>query len=363
MRLTLFFLITLTCVTNFTANAEPIPIHLGEWSFTDHLSYFRSGANFDNAGTNTSGLPLGGYYSLLHNQFSASYDAFKDWRFHASTGFGYAIGNNSNTTYSGFAMTEVSGGAQYWFKRRSWALVPSFQAAFPFKRVTFDTNDSLVNEGSAWLEPGAWGVLYLRPVNVYGYLGYRHQDGGRAGLLMSEAGVSYRFPSSRIRGGMRGQTAVVNDTHTGDQEHIRNVVTSRVDAGSFKFYSVNPTLYEVYAEMDWIVTRQWEVGAGGAYTVYGAHAAHGWTALAMARFRIPSEKVRSSGRRYVDPISPTYDRFEPEEENYDQMLFKEVKPDVDESAPDRPRRAKPLRPRNNKSIDQLMRDTEKSLEK
>ena len=52
MRLILFFV---TGLITFSARAEPIPPHLGEWGFSDYFSYYNTSSNYGmgiTAGTN-----------------------------------------------------------------------------------------------------------------------------------------------------------------------------------------------------------------------------------------------------------------------------------------------------------------------
>jgi hypothetical protein len=370
MRLILFFLLSVGCVTGFV-EAEPIPIHLGQWTFTDDLSYFRTVANYVNSGTSTTTLPNGGSYYSLIDQVHVEYDAYPGLRLSANTGLGYAVANNSVATYTGTAVTEISLGAQYWFKQKSFAIVPSLQGGFPINRVSTNTNDSLVNEGTVWGEPGAWAIGYMHPFAIYGYLGYRYQDGGRAGLMTSDVGGSYRFATARLRVGFRGEQTLQKDNLTGANEPQRNIVTSKVDSGSFRYYSINPEYYEGYGEFDWIFSRDLEAGGGVAQSFYGADSAAGFTVMAMVRYRIPGDaRTASSSGSYNSRYNEfeSHDSFQPEQEKYDTKIFKESDPEADIINSNR-RSLRPAqqpavkKPKRRKKIDTMIQETEKSLEK
>src|SRR5262249_55914570 len=139
-----------------------------------------------------------------------------------------------------------------------------------------------------WGEVGSWGILYFHPINVYGYIGFRYQDQGLAGLLNYDFGASYRLPEWRLRGGLRGFTSALKDTYTANPDW-RNTVNDRVDNTSMRFYSVNPTVTEVYVEGDYLFNRQFEAGLGFAQSLYGVNYSQGYTILAMIRFRLPTD--------------------------------------------------------------------------
>lgn len=328
--------------------AEPIPPHVGELSFTNSTSYYRSAGNYITGGTSSTDLPIGGYFSYLSDGLSINYDAFPQWRFNANLNYGYTTASNSVTTFTGQGLTEGGLGAQFWLRQKRWAIVPTLQAAFPFYRNSLTQTDAMIGNGSVFGELGAWGLLYYHPITGYGYLGYRYQDNGLAGLMMVDLGASYRFDTARLRLGIRGETEVTEDSDT-SQPYFRNLILASVDNNSQKFYSVNPTVFEGYAEFDWLFTRMWEAGAGFAQSFYGNNAAYGWTVTAMVRFRLPTtEASRNTPRN-----QPEY--YEPPA--ISEPIFAPVGTEEDTPAP----RRKNVR-KKSKNIDQMLKDTEKSLE-
>jgi hypothetical protein len=346
MRLILFFLL---CISPL-AEAEPIPPHVGEWSFTDYLSYYRTSGNYGSPGFSTNSLPNDGSYYSIQDQVTANYDLSPHWRLDASVGYGYAVSDSTYFTYTGSDFTEGSGGIQYWYRRPMWAIVPTLHGGFPFFRINATFNDAMVGEGTVWAEPGSWGFIYLKPWALFGYFGYRYQDSGRAGLLNFNAGASYRFETARLRAGVRGYETAINDSLT-NQPGYRNVVLSRVDAGSFRYYAVNPTVAEVYAESDFIFSRELEAGAGIAQSFYGANSAQGFTVTAMIRLRLPGEGSPSVTNNGMDS------GFEAPMDRYDEKLFRDANPDHDVDPRPQPKTTKKI-----KNIDKMMKETERSLE-
>lgn len=336
--------------------AEPIPIHIGEFSFTDYFSYYRTVANYTDAGTGSVNLASNGYYQLFSDQLKAEFDAFSRLRFSANLSGGYATGSSDISTYTGSGLSEGGLGAELWFKQKRWAFVPTMKFSYPFFRITINTSDSMIGDGTVNLEPGGWAIIYFRPWAIYGYLGYLYRDNGRASLLTQELGASFRLPEARIRAGIRGYSWVVSDTLDPLQ---RNIISARVDAGSFKYYSYNPTNYEGYAEFDYIINRAFEIGAGVAQSFYGNNSAQGFTALAMVRFRIPGDKPQPPPDIYQN--EDTYHTRDAFGIDGDGAQFVPLDNESDIINSDR-KDAKPLRPKPGKKLDKAIKATEKSLE-
>lgn len=354
MRLIQFFLLL---IASTSALAEPIPPHQGEWALTDSFSYFRSSANYLTSGTSNSSLPFDGTFSTMQDVLTVNYDALTNLRFMADIGYGSTSASNDFSSWNGSGFTEFSAGAQYWWRQRIWALVPQAQFGYPFYRVDVDnpSTTALISNAAAWVEAGSWAIIYLQPVNIYGYIGFRYQDGGQASLLPMDFGVSYRFPQARLRAGVRGETTVINDSDTNNSA-VRFLPSEVSDAGSLKFYSLNPSEFDAYGEFDWIFTREWEAGAGIQQTFYGSNAAYGWTANAMVRFRIPSDREIEKTETREMRKQP---QFENKSDRYDQQLFDESSPDA--TVLERQPPPKPVKKK--KTLDNMLKDTEKSLSK
>jgi len=349
MRHILFFLLSISGVSLI---AEPIPPHVGEFSFTDYASYYRSASNYLSAGTSTTNLPLGGYFQYINDTLSVNYDLLPALRINANLGYGNTTASNPFTTFTGQGMTEGGVAAQYWFRDKRWAIVPTIKAGFPFYRnsvvITSSQPNALIGDGTIWAEGGAWGMFYFHPVTIYGYLGYKYQDTGLASLLTTDVGASYRFDAARVRLGIRGETNVTQDNDT-PNPFYRNFLIATADNFSEKFYSINPTLYEAYGEFDWLFTRMFEGGLGFAQSIYGNNAASGYTIEAMFRFRLPTgEAARQSSKQ------PEFN----EPPAISEPIFAPAGVPEDEINPQpRPRTKK------QKNMDQMMQDTERSLEK
>lgn len=359
MRHILFFLLSITSLFITAASAEPIPPHVGEFSFTDYLSFYRTAGNYSSnynyplgvpANDTTGDLLGGGTMSTLTDTVSVNWDALPEIRFNANLSYDYTTSSSAPTTYNPLGasfnasgVSEFGYGAQYWIRDRHWALVPQISGGVPFYRNNLSQGGALLGNGATWVEGGGYGILYFYPIALYGYLGYRYQDSGLAGLMNMELGGSYRFNRARLRVGVRGETAVSDDRDTSNPA-LRNALLNSRMAGSFHYYSVNPTLFDAYAEGDWLFNRMIEAGVGFSQSVYGVNSAVGWTVTGMIRIRLPSDAGRSKNL-HQDYLKPAIAEpiFEPKGTEGD---------DIDPT----PRGGR------KKNIDKMLNDTEKSLD-
>lgn len=351
MRHILFFLLSIGSVSVL---AEPIPPHVGELTFTDYFNYYRSSGNFTNWGTSSSDYPRGGDFSVMSDTLSINFDASPQWRVNANLSGAMVKADNTIDPYTGkgAGLTEGGASAQYWFRRKKWAIVPTVQAAFPFYRNSLTQFDAMIGNGTIWAEGGGWGLLYYHPVTIYGYAGYRYQDSGLSGWFTADLGASYRFDFARARVGFRGETTVTDDRDT-SQPFIRNFTLANVNNSSLKYNSINPTVFDAYGEFDWLFSRQWEAGVGFSQSVYGNNAAYGWTVTGMVRFRLPT----NAGVR-PDPVSqPEYNEGPP----ISEPIFAPVGVPEDQVAPQP--KSNGSHGRKKKSIDQMIKDTERQLQK
>jgi hypothetical protein len=345
MRHILFFLLSIGSASIF---AEPIPPHVGEWTFTDYASYFKSTGNFVTSNTSSTDLLNGAYFSAIDDTLTVSYDAFPSLRFSANLGYASTTAADNLTSFTGQGLSEGGLGVQYWFRDKRWAIVPTLNGEFPFYRNTYIQTTSLLGNGTVWMEGGIWGLLYYHPVTAYAYIGYRYQDSGLAGWLTNDLGASYRLDTARIRIGVRGETTVTNDNDTINPNDIflRNNLISNVDRGSLKYYSINPTVWEGYGEFDWLFSRMFEAGLGYAQTFYGSNAAYGWTVDGFIRFRLPTKDGHRPPPENNEPPPASEPIFAPA--------------GTEEQSSPKPRARQ--QSRQQKNIDQMMQETEKSLE-
>lgn len=169
------------------------------------------------------------------------------------------------------------------FQSGTFRFVPSLTGTFTFQEVNRNTTDVLTGEGTNQVELGAWGIVETGSLEPYAYGGYRYQDDGRAHLMPWKLGSQLNFNGFFMRGEVGGHLVVKDDKYKSNRI-VRTNITNSVNAGSFRYYSVNPNLIEVRAEVGLPVSRELEVIGGATQTLAGEAVAYGMSFYGGVRY-------------------------------------------------------------------------------
>ena len=140
-----------------------------------------------------------------------------------------------NTNFS-----EISGGYRFFARGLGLLWMPEIQLVVPMFEVDTNTDQSLLGEGAISVEPALWISKSFRSARIYLRSSYQWRSGGRAQLLHYAFGGMYRFKNRwRIKTSIDGFTSITDDIYSETKTERLNVI-GNANAGSFKFYSLNP---------------------------------------------------------------------------------------------------------------------------
>jgi hypothetical protein len=364
---------------------SPNPPRAGRYEGRFTYSYFNTDSNYSSTG-NTA-LVRDGTFTQMQGDFLATYDWQPDWRFSAGFNAAWAESYDGLFTRNNSAMNEIFASAQKWYESGPFDIAPQGDFIFPLWRPDEGADDVLIGEGAMRIRGGAWGFWPLGTYKPFAYLGFEYRDGGRSFLLPYEIGVKFKLPMFWIQGSFRGYESVVDDADS-DNQVIREAYLKTVNAGSLKFYSVNPSGSEAVIEAG-TNFGAWGVHGGFAITVNGNNSADGWTAYGgMSWSPVLSSKKNDDGfsirkERYDEELFE--DRQSPNPQFVEDPGFTEqpvedptVPPPSEpppEAAPSKPvemsvelhrvppkKKKKPVRKKRNKKLDTMMNDAEDALE-
>lgn len=260
--------------------------------------------------------------------------------------------NNSQTT-SNNGFDEVRAGGRYWLNLQGFDLVPQFDFVYPFFRVDTGSSDPLVGEGAMKVRAGGWAMRAFGEFQAFGYLGFEYRDEGRASLMDYAIGGQFQPNSFWVSAQLRGYSSITNDSNMSNQA-LRDTYLATADAGSYRFYGINPNLMEGEVEAGFKY-QGWNPYVGFAQTFTGSSTAAGWTGLVGVRFNPPPVLLPAERDQFTEPA-----------ESYDNSVFERANPTVQQpQAKPQPhrqiRRRRPVQP-SDQSVDDLMNQTEKELE-
>ncbi len=208
---------------------------------------------------------------------------------------------------------------EYDWRLASLQTISKLGVVVPFTRVNPKSDRTLTHEGALKFETGQWLVWQWDMVTMFGYVGARYEDEGRGVFLPYQLGAEFPMHSWKLGGFFDGQGVLLDDEQSTSTEKKRNV-TDRVNAGSYKFFSVNPVVFRVngFAAFrlgtTWISLQLGQAFAGKSY-------AKETTIQAQLVFALPSV----FGGEGDGAVSPKSELFEEEQSPYDASLFKRQK--------------------------------------
>lgn len=256
------------------------------WDFQVGTNYFSSEANYDSGGKNQS-LVSGAKYTLLDLNFESRYTPRRNLSFFAMGNIGNSESDNTIAKRTNSTFNELMAGLDFVAYNELFELVPEFGLVVPFEKVDLNSDSSLNSEGVFQL----WGRLiaqkdFAAQVRGYGWAGVQYRGDGRSFLLPWGLGMQFKLPRVRLGGELFGSQSISDDQDKGDTnaELTRAAYINQVNAGSLKFYSINPSVIDTSAYATFLMTPKWSLQVNGGMTVAGANTAAGFHVGGFLRY-------------------------------------------------------------------------------
>ncbi|MEK2689795.1 hypothetical protein [Bdellovibrio sp. GT3] len=253
------------------------------WDFELGTNFFYSTANYETFGDGSSNLTSGNHYQLLDVDFSTRYMPSRTWSVFGSGTFSSAESKNSVATRTNTSFSDVMGGFDFLAYDGIVQLVPEFGILVPLQEVDPAGDDALNSEGVFEL----WGRLIAQKdfgsARIYGWAGFDYRADGRSSLVPWGGGLQLKANAFKFGGEILGSQSVTDDTDTSKQ-YVRNAYLQNVNAGSYKFYSVNPSSIDTLFYATWMVSSKWTMQVNGGTTIAGENAAAGYHVGGFIRY-------------------------------------------------------------------------------
>lgn len=347
------------------ATELPAPPNNGQITAGAEAAYFKSDANYDDGGSSSS---LPGDFTQFLYKFGGAYDFGADWRFYGALDVSSVQASGATADNANSGLSDLHLGAQYWWREFSGIrLVPQADFTFPMAKVDESSSDAIISDGAMTLGAGSWALWEMHAFTPFAFLGFQYRDGGRSYLLPYNLGAQYTFGqrSFWVRGELRGYRTLIDDADT-DNRTFRDTYLSGVNAGSYRYYAINPSLTELAFQAGTTFFENWEVYGGAAQSLEGKNAAQGPTVFAGVIFRGGADGGSSPAEPAFSPGERSEDQFTEPEIKYDERLFNESDVVARPKKKTPAKRAAPAKkpPRKTPvSVDKMLQETEKSLER
>lgn len=222
--------------------------------FSVNGNYLFSNANYNGAGA-VYDLNSGNQMNDFHSMFKGRFLLNNNWAFSAGLGVAYIMTKGSDAQRTNSGLSEYYLGTDMKFSY-SWAeVIPTLSLTYPAEKIDESSDTAINSDGSMRIDLLLNLQTKMGRTNLFGNFGYAYRDQGRSSLLPWSAGILWDLKGSEIGGRIFGFQSITDDKDTG-ADYNRLSLINRVSAGSYLYYSVNPSvidsevLYNYYMNND-----------------------------------------------------------------------------------------------------------------
>ncbi len=316
----------------------------GRFDFALSLDYFKTKANFSADGSKTS-LPASNQYQNINSLLGLRYVLIDDLGLTTEMGIGNAESKDSLSTRTNSAISFVSLGADYRILHVDyWTLVGRMTYAQAIEKISASGDSALINDGAnefkAFLD-GSYDWGFLVP---FAQVGINYRSLGLSTLFLYTLGSEFRFDFIYFGAAMNGLMSIKDDEQT-NKPLVKDSITNQVNAGSKRYYSINPNLTDSEIYLKYRINQDWALKVMAGYTLFGSNSAEGFHFGASINWGFGGQ-----ARKY-SPQRPTSKRSEPKKslviDPADQTFKEDTNDGVNQDY------FKPVSPSKNNYIEQL----------
>lgn len=314
----------------------------GEWLAAVDTNYFLSNTNYSSGGSPVS-LLSGGQYQLLDVGLSTRYVWASSWAFNGGLNVGNSESRGVDAVRSNSSLTHVNLGLEMAMALGALELIPEFTFVYPFEKVRSGQDAVMNNEGVMEFRSRLHSQIAFGRFNLLGHLGYDWRAEGRAALMPWSLGLELEWGSATLGAKLFGFQSIGQDQDSGNsaKEAERTTLLNKVNAGSLRFYSIDPSLVEAGGYAKFQLTDRILMELSGSATLTGVRSAAGWNVGGALVYRFSADPVKKnrlgtrpkpSERVMIDPFTDQF--VEDTEDGVDQEIFRappkpQLKPGTD----------------------------------
>jgi hypothetical protein len=290
LMLRVVYSFTISALVTSPVYAEFVPRFDGR-TFGIELTgeYYTTEENLDGTDGSREAI-IGDSFDTFSVKGAIDYSIKRNWIVGAGAEIVNATSSNSNTFFNNLdadrSATEFNNASIFTrlqLQAGTLRLVPSLYGTWTLQEVNRNTNDVITGEGANQAELGAWAIIEAGALEPYAYAGYRYQEDGRAHLMPWRVGSQVNLAGFFFRGELGGHLTLRDDEFTANSSARRDV-TNRVNAGSYRYYSVDPNLIEARLEGGIPASRELEIVGGATHTLAGESVAYGYSLYLGIRY-------------------------------------------------------------------------------
>lgn len=329
----LYLLLLLISRPLFASNPYQI-FHQDRIDIDIRTNFFKTQANFASDGTQQS-LPADNYLQNIDVTSSLRWELIEDLGFIG--GFNVATSETSDvlTTRKNSTLNRIDVGADYLFINSDVAQTfLRLMYSHPLESTALDTDSASNSDGVSEIQADIVARFDWDGFYPYAQAGVNARSAGLSTLATYAVGAEMRFSEIGFGVSVLGRTSITDDEYTSNST-IRDAVNNRVNAGSKKYFSVNPNSTDIEANINFAASQTLLFKFFGGYTLLGSNSAVGYNAGVTVNLNFGAENAPKSSRQKHPPTDglntisrePTPEDFkEDTNDGVNQEYFKPVVP-------------------------------------
>lgn len=265
----------------------------GRADFGISVDYFKTTANFGTDGSKVD-LLSGNYFQKIDTYIGARYVLFDDWSVFANVKVGGSESMDALSTRRNSSVSQILIGTGYQlFNTGFWATSVDLSYTQAVEKIDPATDNVLNNDGANEVRGLATTSLNFDDLVPFAQVGINYRTEGLATLLLYTGGVELKLSPVNLGVLLRGLSTLKEDANTA-RPFVRDLITGRVDAGSRKYDSINPSLLDSELYLKYDFGRDLSFKTFGGYTLSGSNSAVGFHVGAEINWGFGADGSRSS---------------------------------------------------------------------
>ena len=265
--------------------ATPPKYKAGQLKGSLLAEYYITNSNYGKSGGDFEKLPNNNEFLYIMAEPSLLYGLSNDWGLSSGLTYAYGKSDDSGTQRTNSAATDIHADLYYKLYKKNFYLLPRLFISYPLQSFETGQDDVIINDGSLKIEFGAWAEKKLLAHRFYLYAGYAFQGEGLASLIPWEVGA-YNTIGRFLYGFSALGHQIASDDDEISNPQVRSNRTDSLNAGSKKFYSVNPTEINLKAWAGARVSKNFIIYVKYKRSINGSNSANGQSFMAEIKWRI-----------------------------------------------------------------------------
>lgn len=291
-------------------------------------NYFNTNSNYDANGSKQA-LIAGASLQTLRTEAALRYVLFGRAGLTGGLEFGNVETNNGTQVRTQSTMTHYFLGADFsLYKSKTWSLYAEGSFKNASESINVNGDEALASNGANEIVGKVTGMYAGTDFRTYVSAGGNFRGEGLSTLLVYSFGADYNFSGFRVGLNFEGYSTVKDDEQTATPI-VRDLLTTRVNAGSRRYYSVNPNYLEGQLVLSYAFDKNLNFAVFGGPSLIGSNSAQGVSAGAKINWGFETEAAKVSTSEVVEQTnqSITDPGFKVDtDDGVNQDLFKNTAP-------------------------------------